>query len=233
MLKQVTAIIPARKGSKGLPNKNILTLNGKPLIHYTIEAALKVPKITEIVVTTDDDRVKKIASDNKVKVIDRPTNLADDSASQNDVILDVLEKIKSDHDENDILILLQPTSPLRNASHLNEALEMFLQSMPDSLISVCENPHPVEWTLLKTAQFLTPLFEQAFFKQSRQSFPITFIPNGAIYISTFGSFRKNKSFYTKKMVPYFMSRESSVDIDTKLDFELVKTILNDEKNIRS
>lgn len=227
MSKKIIAIIPARKGSKGFPNKNISVLDSKPLIVHTIESAIKSTKIDEIVVSTDDERVKKIAIKySEVRLLDRPKNLAEDDSSINDVILNIIESENNiDIDSDDLLILLQPTSPLRNSKHISESIEMFKNSSSDSLISATATPHPIGWMFKKNKNnYVKFLSESEGFKKRRQDFGKTYIPNGAIYISSCYFFKKNKSFFGKRTIFYEMSQESSVDVDSEMDLNLIRLI---------
>jgi len=132
------AIIPARGGSKRLPNKNILNLSGKPLIAWSIEAALKSEYIDDIVVTSDSDKILEIARNYDVITIKRPYYLASDTANSIDVIKHVIENVDGKYD---YLVLLQPTSPLRNEKHIDEAIELLDIKKADAIISVCEMEH--------------------------------------------------------------------------------------------
>ena len=137
------AIIPARGGSKRLPNKNILDLNGKPLIAWSIEAAKKSQKIDDIIVTSDSEKILDIAKQYNVKIIKRPDFLASDTATTFDAIKHAIETLD---DKYEYIVLLQPTSPLRNEKHINESIELLEKKNADAVISVCEMEHPPLWS---------------------------------------------------------------------------------------
>ena len=142
MKKEILAIIPARGGSKGIKRKNMVLLEGIPLIQYTITAAKESKYITRVIVNSDDKEILEFADAQKVEIMKRPEALAQDNTPMKDVLFHQLNQMKEQ--ENyvpDIIILLQPTSPLRNAQHIDEALEKMLSMDCDALVSVEEEPH--------------------------------------------------------------------------------------------
>ncbi|WP_040281414.1 acylneuraminate cytidylyltransferase family protein [Psychroserpens damuponensis] len=216
-------VIPARGGSKGVPGKNIKLLNGKPLIHYTIEAAQGLFENQYIYVSTDSTEIKDIAEETGLKVpFLRPDHLASDTASSRDVILHALKEYTLiNGNEPDVIILLQPTSPFRNQKHIKEALSLYNDSL-DMVVSVKEtsaNPYYV-------------LFEEdddAFLKKSkeskvlrRQDVPKVWELNGAIYIIKPKSIKDKSIGDFKKIIKHQMDDVSSVDIDTPLDWEFAE-----------
>jgi CMP-N-acetylneuraminic acid synthetase len=225
---KVTAIIPARKGSKGFPNKNIALLRDKPVILYTIEAAINSKLITDIIVTTDDPRVKAIARQYNVTVEDRPPELAKDDSLIHDVILNLWPKKKEEVQSTDLLVLLQPTSPLRTSADIDQALNLFLASTADSLVSVVELDHPLHWTFKIKDNYLKPVFDSADLQKRRQDLAKTYIPNGAIYVTTWGNYIINNSFLSDKTLPFLMSPKNSIDIDREFDLELINFIIANE-----
>ena len=137
--KKFLAIIPARGGSKSIPNKNIMSICGKPLIAYTIEAAKQSKYIDEIIVSTDSDIIKMVAQQYGAKVpFLRPKELSNDTAKSIDVVMHVIDFYKENNISFDYVILLQPTSPLRTFKHLDDAIEKLIESNSTSLVSVCE-----------------------------------------------------------------------------------------------
>jgi len=229
--KKILGIIPARGGSKRIKRKNIKLLAGKPLIAYTIEAALKSRYLSKIVVTTEDERIIKIVKKYNVEIIKRPQRLATDTTSMSVVITHVIDYLEDYQNYSpDILVLLQPTSPLRTSVDIDKAIELFLRGRCDSVISVSELQSPSYWCFKKGKDYLKPLFGWKYFKKRKQDLPKSYLPNGAIFITELKLFRKNKSFYSEKILPYIMSLERSVDIDTPIDFKLVKLIIKNEKN---
>ena len=217
------AIIPARGGSKRLPNKNILNLNGNPLIAYTIEAAKNSKYINDILVTSDSEKILDIAKKFNVKIIKRPDYLASDTATTFDAIKHAIENI---NDNYEYVVLLQPTSPLRNGKHIDEAVELLEKKNADAVISVCETEHSPLWsnTLPKNLDMSNFLKDEVKNKRS-QDLPKYYRLNGAIYICKTNRFLKEKTFFIKDNIfAYVMDRKSSVDIDDEIDFELAKIL---------
>lgn len=228
MQNKYLAIIPARAGSKRLPNKNILKLNGKPLISYSIEAALYSQYIDCVVVSSDSDTILEIAKEYGASTIKRPDELASDTSSTFDAIKHAINLMP----EFNNIILLQPTSPLRNSKHIDQAIEEFEQKQADAIISVCEMEHTPLWsnTLPQDLSLENFLSDEIKGKRS-QDFPPYYRLNGAIYIAKKEKLLENKGFFLPSNIyGYIMDQESSIDIDNKLDFLICETILKSNKN---
>ena len=214
-LKKI-AIIPARAGSKGLLNKNILMLLDKPLIAYSIDAAIDSGCFERVIVSTDSLEYKLIAEQYGAEVILRDKELASDSATSFMVIEDVLNKVIG----YDYFVLLQPTSPFRNAEHIKQAIEQFeLQSQMNFLTSVCESN--------KSADLIKPIDEDLSlknfdldFSNYRRQNSKEYTPNGAIFIGKNQPYLNKKHFFGADSLAFIMNKVDSVDIDDKLDFEL-------------
>lgn len=218
------AIIPARAGSKGLKNKNIIDINGKPLITYTIEAAQKSNLFDKIIVTTDSIEYAKIASRYRVEIIIRDSELAKDDSSTYVVLEDVINKYKDF--EFDYFVLLQPTSPLRNYKNIIEAIELFEEKINEYnfLVSVCISDKPR--ILINELDEMNSLsnFKFDFKNYGRQKFN-EYYPNGAIFIGKPIEYINEKSFFGEKSIAYKMKKVNSVDIDDWIDLELAKVLL--------
>lgn len=225
---KVLAIIPARKGSKRLPNKNKLKLNGKPLISWTIESAMKSIYIDEIAISTDDEDIIEIAKSYKINVpFLRPEELSSDKASTMDVVFHTIENYKSIGRCYDIIILLQPTSPLRTSLDIDNSFKL-LSKDTKAIISVCELDHSPLWSNVLPSDNSMEFFLKEDIKGLRsQDLPQYYRLNGAIYISTINYLETNRSFFGNQSKAYIMSSNNSIDIDTKLDFELCKLIMNE------
>lgn len=224
------AIIPARSGSKGIKDKNIKELCGKPLMVYTIEAALQCPYIDCVMVSTDSLDYAKIAEQHGAQVpFLRSEELATDWAKSIDVIYEVLNKYEKLGEVFDTVVLLQPTSPLRTVRHLNEAFEMLEKRKADSIVSVCECEHnPLLSNVLEEDLCLSGFIGQ-FNNVRRQELRTYYRLNGAIYISKVAELRENGGFYGEKSFAYVMRTEESVDIDSEIDFKFA-SVLMEEKN---
>jgi CMP-N,N'-diacetyllegionaminic acid synthase len=224
--KKIIGIIPARGGSKGIPRKNIKILAGKPLIAYTIEAALKSKYLDRVIVSTEDKEIAQISKKYGAEVIKRPKKLATDTARIIDVIFYLLKILKREEKYiPEIVILLQPTSPLRTSNDIDKAIDIFLKNKCESVISVCETT-PFLYLAFKIAKnYLRPIFSKKYFTQRRQDLTKVYIPNGAIYISTPKNLLKYKGFYSKKTLPYIMPVSRSIDIDTREEFKIAEICL--------
>jgi len=215
------AIIPARAGSKGLKNKNISLLAGKPLITYTLEAALGVPFFDKIVVTTDCPHVKEICKIYpRISVIDRPERLATDTIPLIPVLVHAVESVEiEDVKVYTNVFTLQPTSPLRTSEHILEAYSRFLSQKAKSLISVTEEQHSV-WTMKDGA--VTALHYP---KVNRQEAQPVYLGNGAIFISKRILIIMGRDRMGGKMAIYPMDKVSSMDVHTREDLELCEYFL--------
>lgn len=224
--KKIIAIIPARGGSKGIAKKNIKLLAGNPLIAYTIEAGLNSKYIDNIFVTTDDEEIADTSRKYGAELIKRPREIAKDDSPTIDVIFHVLDSLLLDKYDPSIVVLLQPTSPLRDAKDIDDAVELFVNSDCESLVSVCEvNPSPY-WIFKIEDQYLRPIFEDKYLFMRRQDLPVTYVPNGALYISTPLELYKYNGFYCEKSIPYIMSVDKSIDIDNEIDLILAEKQIN-------
>lgn len=222
--KNIVAIIPARGGSTGLPRKNIKSLAGKPLIAYSIEAALKSKYIDKVIVSTEDEEIAEISRRYGAEVIERPKELAKDITPTEPVLEHILEWLKEDEGyKSDIIILLQPTSPLRNSKHIDEALDIFLNRDYDSLLSVCPSSAFL-WRIGETSAY--PVNYDFKNRPRRQDKEPEYRENGALYITTYNNFMKNHNRLGGMIGVYIMSEEFSIEIDTEFDFWLCKKILS-------
>ncbi|GAG39476.1 unnamed protein product [marine sediment metagenome] len=141
------------------------------------------------------------------------------------VVFDVIEIILDKSKKNEIIVLLQPTSPLRTADDINNSLELYLNNECESIISVSRIPKPPYWALKIDENKIKPEFDQKYFKMNRQDFKTFYIPNGAIYVSDCESLYKNKSFFSNNIIPYIMPIERSIDIDTEFEFFIAEILM--------
>ncbi len=224
------AVIPARGGSKGIPGKNIKLLAGKPLITYSIEAAFNTKLINKIVVSTDDDGIAKISKNYNSEVVMRPDELANDDSPTIDAVIHVINSLEKDGYFPDIVVLLQPTSPLRNTEDIDNCIDLFIKNKDkyDSLVSVCEFEHSPYLSLKIEEGYLKPYFGEEYLNKRRQELSKLYMPNGSIFISKKKNILKSKSFYNGNIIPYFMNTEESIDIDSFIDFKLAEIILDDK-----
>lgn len=220
------AIIPARSGSKGLKDKNIRLLNGKPLLAYSVEAALESKMFDEVMVSTDSEKYAAIAREYGANVpFLRSAELSSDTASSKDVILDVLRRYETSGKIFDTFCLLQPTSPLRTASDIIKAYEYFAEKDALAVVGVTEADHsPLLYRTLPEDRSMVGFIRDEVKDKPRQALATYYRINGAMYIASVGYYREFGDLYKDRCYAYIMERERSVDIDCEVDFELAKLI---------
>jgi CMP-N-acetylneuraminic acid synthetase len=224
--KKILALIPARGGSKGIPNKNIRMLNGKPLIAWTIDQAKSSQYIDNVIVSTDSQEIAHVAKDLGVGISLRPNHLATDTARTMDVVLYTLETFKAD-----ILVLLQPTSPLRTADHIKAALDLYINKKAKAVVSVAEVEHPPYWmNVLPSDGCMKDFLTDNGLGHQRQDFPKYYRLTGAIYVAESEMLKQEKTFMTKDTYAYIMPQDCSVDIDTLFDFKIAEFLMRDQEN---
>lgn len=216
------AIIPARGGSKRLPGKNIKDLAGKPMIAWTIEAALDSQVFDHVFVSTDDEKIAEVAKQAGAKVpFLRPSELATDEATTNDVVTHLVEWFESEYNQQvSTIATLQPTSPLRNAQHIKEAMYLMEKKTAKAVVSVCEVEYPIQFcNTLKKDGSMEGFIKPENLKRTQELEPYYRL-NGAIYIFKKGYVGKLTDLYSKGTYAYVMGVRESVDVDTGQDYEL-------------
>ena len=226
-MNNITAFIPARGGSKGIPEKNIKEFAGKPLINHSIEYALNCTQIDEVVVSTDDDKIAKIARKVGAKVVIRPPELSTDSATTESTIHHFVNKFNK---KPDILVLLQPTSPFRPKGSLENAITHFTENGFDSLLSITPT-HRFFW---RVKEDQTTFAEYDYLNRPRRQDmkeDIRYMENGSLYIFTRKHFDKTGNRLGGKIGYVEWPVEYSIEIDTQLDFDMVEKLFlsNSEK----
>jgi len=232
MEKSILGVIPARSGSKGVPDKNIRDLSGKPLIHHTIEAVENSRRLKEYLVSTDSEEYAEIAESagGPVPFI-RPSELATDDAASIDVVTHAVKQYERDSVNTvDVIVLLQPTAPLRTATDIDEALATFQNSNRPSLVSCYETvgAHPNHMFESTNGNELEPLREPETTPHRRQLFDPVYLLNGALYICTRELIFDKERFYDDQPALYLMPRGRSVNIDEPFDFELAELMMQRE-----
>ena len=226
---KVLMAIPARGGSKGLEGKNIRMMNGRPMLAYTVECELTAARVTgntTVTVSTDSQEIKDVAMQAGAEVpYLRPAHLATDTAGTRDVLVDLLESYERNGDSFDVVILLQPTSPLRIAEDIVNAWEIYKKNECDMVVSV---------THAKGNPYFT-LFEEnadGYLRQSkpsqytrRQDCPAVYEYNGAVYVIRASELRRKADMKFDRVLKYIMPEERSVDVDTRLDFEIAEFLM--------
>ncbi|SFD31667.1 cytidylyltransferase domain-containing protein [Ruminococcus albus] len=222
--KKILAVIPARGGSKGIPHKNIVDLCGKPLIVYSIEAGKKSRYIDYVMVSTDDEEIAKVAEQYGAEIpFMRPTDLASDTAKTIDAIIHAITELRKKGECFDVLVLLQPTAPLRNFEDVDKAIETFFSNNCFSLVSVSEvDDHPVLIRSIEEGKLKSLLNVSSTCR--RQDMPKYYKVNGCIYINSINELTLNTSF-NDNVIPYRMEKSHSVDIDELCDLYLAEYYL--------
>jgi CMP-N,N'-diacetyllegionaminic acid synthase len=215
--RQVLAVIPARGGSKGLPGKNLLKVNGRPLIAWSVDAAQAASHIDRVVLSSEDEAIINAARECGCEVpFIRPNSLATDLTATFDVVLHALDSLPG----YDVVVVLQPTSPLRTVGDIDTACERFGVSGASSCVSVTavsQNPY---WMYrVDERQTLMPLLETLGGISRRQDLPPVYALNGALYIADVSWLRRNRGFMGNDTIAYVMPAERSIDIDSFADFE--------------
>jgi CMP-N-acetylneuraminic acid synthetase len=228
--KSILAIIPARGGSKGLPDKNIKLLCGKPLIGWTISQAKASKYIDEIFVTTDCLKIADVAEQFGIKVpFLRPKELATDSASSMDVVDHVLSYFKEEGKHFDYIVLLEPTSPLRKKDDLDTAIKLAVNNeTSDGVVSLGEvhMEHPMIVKKINKKGKITSYIDKVKKITQRQQADKAYFPYGVIYMIKSEVFNSEKAFYTNNITPYFIERWQNYEVDDIYDFIAIESILN-------
>ncbi len=220
---KVLAIIPARKGSKGVPNKNKKKILGKPLISYTIEAALNSKFLDNIYVSSDDKDILKIAKEyGRIKIHDRNPKLALDDSLIGDTVYSIVSKLNID-----AIMLLQPTAPIKTGKNIDDAITILNNDLNiDSVISVVEmnDVHPARmyW---KEKKKLNPIIPKLT-KLQRQQIPKAYYRNGSIYLIRKEAFMLKKSFFTNSVSPYIMPYNWLLNIDEPRDMIIAESLIS-------
>ena len=218
--KNIIAIIPARGGSKGIPKKNIINFSGKPLLTHSIEYAKTSDLISNIYVSTDDSEITKIALDNNVSVIDRPQSISGDLASTESALIHAMENIAY---KPDIIILLQPTSPIRPINSLDKAINKFIKNNYDSLLSISPT-HRFLWEIDQEVANPKYDFRNRPRRQDMDASDINYIENGSLYIFTYENLIKNNNRLGGRIGYVIFDEKYSYEIDSMTDLKFLETL---------
>ena len=228
----VLALITARGGSRSIPKKNIAPLAGKPLIAWTIEAALRSPALSRVIVSTDDTEIAEVAQQWGAEVpFMRPAELARDDSPHIPVVVHAIEWLET-HGEMrpEYVLLLQPTSPLRATEDIDNAIRLAFEKDADSVVSVCQAfSHPYLAKRITTDGRLEDFGPRSEGYLARQVLPPAYVVNGAIYLIRRDVLIEKQTFYTERTYAYVMPPERSLDIDSPWDLYLADLILRDKR----
>jgi CMP-N,N'-diacetyllegionaminic acid synthase len=226
----VLGVVPARSGSKGIPNKNLVSLAGRPLLAYTADAARTSRRLSRCIVSTDDERIAQAARSLGIDVpFLRPSELASDDTPMLPVLQHAAREMARNGSTIDVVVLLQPTSPLRRASHIDAAIDLLESTGADSVVSVVEVPHqfnPVSVMQLEDGR-LRPFVDGPIITR-RQDKPRVYARNGPAVLAVRVGVLEQGSLYGNDCRPLVMSASESVDIDGPDDLALAELILTQE-----
>lgn len=226
---KTVAIVPARGGSKGLPRKNSRLLHGKPLVAYSIEAGLAASLVDGVYVSTEDAEVAELAKKFGATLIERPKELASDTAQNDAVILHALDYLSDLGIYPDTIVLLQPTSPLRTARHIDECIAAFHKAEAVSAMSICRASHHPGKSVVVRGLSIEPFTNDRDMEARRQDMVEVYQQNGAIYLVNTEAFRETRRFYCRPCMPYVMEEKDSIDVDDEIDLQLVELRLLDAR----
>ncbi len=231
--QQHIAVIPARGGSKRLPGKNLMPIAGKPLIAWTIEAALASKVFDRVIVSTDSPEIAEVSRKYGAEVpFLRPDELAEDQTTTMDVLVHLILQLKQNKDFSySHLTLLQPTSPLREAKNITDAVKFFSEKQADAVISICKTEHSPLWSnTLPKDNNLIGFLSKDIQKTRSQNLPDYYRLNGALYICEINRMLEEKTLYlSSSCYGFVMSRKNSIDIDDQIDFDLAEIYLTRSK----
>jgi len=227
---KILSIIPARGDSKGIPMKNLIKLNKKPLLEYTVKASLESNLTTKTIVSTDNLKISDYALKLGAEVIKRPPKLSTDKMTIEPVIFHTLDVLKKKQNFiPDLIVLLQNTSPLRNSKHIDESIQLLLKKKYDSVFSAFKS-HYFLWEMLPKGS--KPINYSPKKRPNRQEIHNQFIENGALFVTKYASFIKNACRISDKIGIYEMSEELSYQIDSEHDKNLIENILKNKGNLK-
>ena len=218
-------VVPARRGSKRLPLKNLLPLAGKPMVAYSVEAAVASGLFDRIFVSTEDEEIGSIAEKYGGEVHPRAPELTGDLISATDVCLDVYEARKAAGDIYDVIVCLQPSSPLRTAEDIRGAWKLFSTGDADFLVSVTPiDPHYFHWAVQQESGRWEMVFGDKYMVD-RAQLPPVYRPNGSIKIARVDALRERHNFFGPRLIVYETLEERSVHVATQYDFDVADHLL--------
>jgi CMP-N-acetylneuraminic acid synthetase len=219
-------IIPARAGSKRIPQKNLAPLAGRPLLDYTVDAALQATRLAAVTVSTDSERIAAHARSRGIRVPQlRPERLATDSSPTVHAVAHAMEAYEAATGlQFSAIVILQPTSPFRTAAHVDAAVEQFERAGVDTLTAVRASPDHPYWSWQVHESLVVPFFSWAHIEMDRALLPPAYIETGAIYVVA-RSLVEQGRLYGERVAGFVMDEVAAVDIDTPLDLEWARFLI--------
>lgn len=223
--QEVLAIIPARGGSKGIPNKNLKMLAGRPLVAHSVISAKQANCVSKVVVSTDDEKIVQVALDYGAEVVRRPAEISRDNSPSEEALVHVLDVLRLEEDYSpDIVVFLQPTSPLRGKDDIDNAVDVLLAEQADSAFSSYAEHFSGRWRM-DTSRRMVPVNYQSDARPRRQAYPVEFVENGSIYVFLPSLLKQSSSRLGGRVVTYEMPVLRSVQIDTLDDLETMEILM--------
>lgn len=233
-MNKILGLITARGGSQSIPRKNIRILAGKPLIAWTIEAARQSSRLNRVIVSTDDQEIADVSRKWGAEVpFMRPSALAQDDTPHLPVIQQALSWLETREQYTaDIIVILQPISPLRTGEHINQAISLFQETKSDSVVSVCLAEHSPYWMMRLEGNRVYPFLDSAPEYSRRQDLPPVHRINGAIYVTRRHVLMKENRILGEDTRAFVMVPECSIDIDTLLDLKIAEILMKEHAHVR-
>jgi CMP-N-acetylneuraminic acid synthetase len=207
-----------------VPRKNVAPLAGRPLLAWTLDAALGSDLFDRVLVSTEDPDIARVAEQHGADVVARDAALATSTATGVDVCLDAIARLEGQGERFDVLAFLLPTAPLRTADDLRAAWQRFVERDADFLMAVTDYAIPPFWALEERDGYLRPYWGHEYLVKS-QELPRVCVDNGAVYLARVDALRRERTFYGENLVGYWMPRDRSVDIDEPVDLALAEFFL--------
>lgn len=228
--KSVLAYVPARMNSKGIKNKNIANLGGKPLLAHSIIAAKNSQYVDKVIINTDSEEYAKIAIEyGAEKPFLRPSELATDTSIEIDSLLYMLNWFEKNDKKYDIVIKLQPTSPFRTSEDIDKALEDFISKKATSIISVTKSPVNPDWiNELPENGLMKNFLNQGFDRKNRQDLKEKYLLDGSIFLSDWDSIKNEKTWYSEKSFAFIIPEERALDIDNEFELKMARGLIKNE-----
>jgi len=227
MGNEVLAIIPARGGSKGIPRKNLRKILDRPLIYYSIAAALQAKNVNRVVVSTDDGEIAEVAREVGAEVpFMRPAEFASDNVHSVYALIDAVQMLRDQQDYlPDAVVMLLPTSPLVRPVHIDSAVEIYMKRKKGAVISVCSFDKPLSAIREIKCGVLEPVVHVENFNVQRQEYDL-FLVNAAIYVASPLELIEKETFHMEEVYPYIMAKDDSLDINDANDFEIAEFLIS-------
>lgn len=225
-MARTLAVIPARGGSKRIPDKNLKEIGERSLLAHTIEQGKQAEEIDQLIVSTEDSDIQSEAEAHGAEVpFERPQELATDEATTSDVVLHALDWFEENSEMFDLVCVIQPTVPFRQPADIDATIQQLVDTGADSVVTITKFAEPPFWAVKQVGDWIEPYFDENPWKRTRsQGFPTLFRPNGAVFAARVPTFRETGDFYSGNTTYERLPRRRSIDIDEPFDLEVAKAL---------